>query len=225
MNRTIFSFSVIVLVLCLPLLYTTSCKKSENSNKTGKQEASAPLDFAWPPQLGQKYPNIKLVDQTGEVVELKKFKGKVIIVEPIGMNCPGCNAYAGGNKPGVGGYGGTRPQPGIKSFEEYLKQYGRVDLNHPDIAFVQLLLYDLKMGVPTAEDARKWAAHFGMDRKKNHIVLAGVKGLHGKAGYKMIPGFQLIDRNFVLQVDSTGHHPKHNPYQVLMPKVKEFLRQ
>jgi cytochrome oxidase Cu insertion factor (SCO1/SenC/PrrC family) len=40
---------------------------------------------SWPPQLGQPYPDLELVDQTGQKTRLSSFKGKVILIEPVGM--------------------------------------------------------------------------------------------------------------------------------------------
>ncbi len=41
---------------------------------------------AWPPELGKPYPDLELVDQTGKKVRLSSFKGKVLLIEPIGMS-------------------------------------------------------------------------------------------------------------------------------------------
>ncbi len=40
---------------------------------------------AWPPKVGEKFPDLKLVDQTGERVSMSSLKGKTIIVEAVGM--------------------------------------------------------------------------------------------------------------------------------------------
>lgn len=37
-----------------------------------------------------------------------------------------------------------------------------------------------------------------------------------RQSYKMVPGFHLIDRDFVLRRDSSGHHPVHNLYDDLL---------
>jgi cytochrome oxidase Cu insertion factor (SCO1/SenC/PrrC family) len=44
-------------------------------------------DFDWPPKLNEPYPDLHLIDQTGSPTRLSDFKGKVILVEPIGMPC------------------------------------------------------------------------------------------------------------------------------------------
>jgi len=40
----------------------------------------------------------------------------------------------------------------------------------------------------------------------------------------MIPGFFLIDKDFILRSDSTGHRPKHNLYTQLLPELSVLLQ-
>jgi hypothetical protein len=182
------------------------------------------LPAVWPPRVGEPYPDLELIDQTGRPVRLSSFKGSVLLIEPIGMTCPACQAFAGAHR--LGPYGGIAPQGGLPSIEELVPQYARgVSLSDDRIVFVQLLLYSMTMGAPTPEDARKWAAHFRADRAKNHIVLAGTREFIGQASYDMIPGFQLVDRNFILQVDATGHRPRHNLFTQLLPALPRLLEE
>ncbi len=174
----------------------------------------------WPPRLDQPYPDLELVDQTGAKVKLSSFKGKVIVVEPVGMNCPACQAFAGAHR--VGSFQGVAPQGGLDSFEEYAAKGG---VAMGDVIFVQLLLYSMSMQAPTLDDARAWASHFRMDRAKNRIVLAGTPPMIGQASYAMIPGFQLIDRKFVLRSDSSGHNPKHNLWNHLIPMIPRLMNE
>jgi len=46
---------------------------------------SDPLPFAWPPQVGERFPELELRDPAGNRVELASFAGKVLLIEPIGM--------------------------------------------------------------------------------------------------------------------------------------------
>ena len=183
------------------------------------------IGFVWPPVLGEPYPDVQLRDHNGKLVSLSQFEGKTIVVEPVGMSCPGCQAFAGGHH--AGGFRGVQPQPGLKSIEEYAPRYsGGVSLDDARIVFVQLLLYDMTAAqAPTIEDAMAWAEHFGTDRHPNRIVLVGDQRLIGPASYDMIPGFQLIDADFVLRSDSTGHHPRHNLYQELLPLLGDLVRE
>lgn len=43
------------------------------------------LVFAWPPTLAEPYPDLDLLDHRGELVQLSSFKGKILLIEPIGM--------------------------------------------------------------------------------------------------------------------------------------------
>jgi hypothetical protein len=182
------------------------------------------LPSMWPPKVGEPYPDLELVDQTGQLLRLSSLKGSVLLIEPVGMNCPACQSFAGAHR--LGSYEGIQPQGGLPSIEELVPQYARgVSLSDDRIVYVQLLLYSMTMEAPTPEDARKWAQHFRADRARNHIVLAGTKEFIGQASYDMIPGFQLVDRNFILRVDATGHRPQHNLFSQLLPAIPRLLEE
>lgn len=178
----------------------------------------------WPPVLNQPYPDLELIDQDGETFKLSYLKGKVIIIEPIGMNCPSCQAYSGAHD--YGAFENNPVEAHSRSFRKIFPLYAKgLKLPSKDIIFVQLLLYDMRMGKPTAEDAHKWAQHFKLYRKHNHFVTVSPHDMRSNVSYNMIPGFQLIDKNFVLRIDSTGHHPKHSLYKHLIPMTPEFVKQ
>lgn len=164
------------------------------------------------------------MDHEGKPVTLSSFKGKVILLEPIGMNCPACNAYAGGNQPGMKGFEGTAPQSELWSMEEMISKLSNVEFADPRLVHVQLLLYNMSMQGPTTEDARRWREHFKLDRFPNMVVLAGGKDMVNQASYDMIPGLQLIDKNFVLRYDASGHNPKHS-WRELFGGLREFIDQ
>lgn len=175
------------------------------------------LPYEWPPVVGNPYPDLTLVDADGRPVALSSFRGRVLLIEPVGMNCPACQAFAGGNT--RGGFGGVTPQANLASIEEYLRGAG-VDLGDERIVFVQLLLYGMDMNAPTAADAKAWRDHFGL---KGAVVLVGTPEMLGPASYNLIPGFQLVGRDFVLRADSTGHAPRDNLYETLIPAMREML--
>lgn len=181
------------------------------------------LPWAWPPVKGQPFPDIELRDHTGQLVKLSDHKGKVIVVEPIGISCPACQAFAGAHE--VGTFMGGSAQQGLGSFEELLSDYGGVRLDREDdLLYVHLLLYDMSITrAPTVEEAAAWAEHFGMDGGGNRLVLTGDARLINDASYRMIPGFYLIDREFVLRGDGTGHQPQDHPYDVVLAMVPELL--
>ncbi|MDV6032997.1 MAG: hypothetical protein F9B45_23510 [Phycisphaera sp. RhM] len=63
-----------------------------------------------------------------------------------------------------------------------------------------------------------------MDRDANQIVLRGDPSMLSRQTYEMIPGFQLIDRDFVLRSDSCGHHPHDDLYKDLLPMLRTMAR-
>ena len=176
----------------------------------------------WPPQTGETYPDLELIDQDGNQWNLSRFKGQVVLVEPIGMNCPACQSFAGAHIKGA--YGNIAPQQGLDDFEGYFNSYtGGLSLHDDGIVLVELLLYDLTMGHPTVKDAKGWADHFGMKSKNNHFVVIPAADMRNRASYDLIPGYQLIDKNFELRSDSTGHHPKDDLWRTLLPMVPKVL--
>ncbi len=185
------------------------------------REPEKPSTPEWPPKLDKPYPDLELVDQAGQKVRLSSFKGRVILVEAIGMNCSACQAFAGAHA--AGSFEGVAPQKGLASIETLFQQHAGVAFDDPRFVFVQLLLYSMTMKAPTADDARRWAEHFGMERSRDHVVLAGEPWLLGTASYDLIPGFQLIDKDFVLRSDSTGHQPRHNLVTHLLPMVGKLI--
>ena len=72
----------------------------------------------WPPKLGELMPNLKLEDHRGEEVELASLRGKVVLLEYVGMSCPACQSFSGAAK--SGSFGGVRPQSGLRSVASYL---------------------------------------------------------------------------------------------------------
>lgn len=176
---------------------------------------------AWPPQKNRSYPDLKLVDQEGNVTRLSDFKGKVILVEPIGIPCQACVAFAGGHE--FGGFEGIAPQADLESIASYAEQFGNVRLDDDRIVRVQLLLFNHAMQAPTQGDATAWAEHFQMQRSNNDVVLVGTPAMATKASREMIPGFQLIDKHFILRSDSTGHSPADDLYSELLPEIHELM--
>jgi len=81
--------------------------------------------------------------------------------------------------------------------KEIAQQYGGFDLSDERIVKVYLLLYGMDMKEPTPDDAKSWAEHYGMDRSKNEIILAGLPSMIGDESFAMIPGMQLVDRNLL----------------------------
>lgn len=181
---------------------------------------SARTRVFWPPVVNQIYPEVELSDLSGKKVKLSSYAGRVILLEPIGMSCPACQAFVGGNT--KGGMNGVSPQAGLDNVEALLSKQG-VSAADPRLVRVQLLLYGPTLNAPTLSEAQAWAKHFDFGRRSNEVLLIGDQRYINQFSYDMIPGFQLIDKNFVLRCDACGHNPKSNMYTELMPMVKKLL--
>jgi hypothetical protein len=176
----------------------------------------------WPPKVGEQYPNLDLIDQNGQRFKLFDFKGKVIVLEPTGMNCPACQALSGAEK--YGAYDNNPVQKNVQSFRDIFPYYAKgLTLPSRDVVFVQLLLYDMNLDAPRPEDAMNWARHFRLSTRDNYYVAVSPYDLRSDVSFNLIPGFHLIDRNFVLRANSSGHNPKHNLYKQLIPAVPRLV--
>ncbi len=188
-----------------------------------KYEPGKPLQ-GWPPVVGQFYPNFVLRDQTGQATAISDFRGKVVLLEVVGLTCRACHAFAGGNEAGMGRFRGIEPQQGLGSIERYVQGYAKLSLDHPDIVFVQLVLYGMDgRSPPSEEDARAWARHFGMDRQQNEVVLIGDQRFISPETKKLIPGFHLIDQNGILRAMSSND-PRHDRVTSLLPKLASLVK-
>ncbi len=181
-----------------------------------------PFEF-WPPVDGERYPDLVLEDSNGQLVRLSDHAGKVILVELVAVPCHGCQAFAGGNQ--YGGFAEMGVQADLDSIHHYAKEYASIDLKSTDdVLFVQLLLYGKGMGAPTPEETKGWAEHFHMSDSPHELVLRGDPSMVNQTTYNMIPGFHLIDRDFILRSDSCGHNPKADLYSELLPTLKTLAR-
>ena len=221
--------SAVVLALGIMALVLAGCPDRAGSGQAGSDpsgsvSADAPPQ-PWPPVKGQTYPDLELEEAGGGTLRLSSLRGKVVLVEPIGVACPACNAYAGAEEKGA--FRGSGVQQGLGSLEKHLQDIAQVRLDaEPDLVLVQLLLFDGSSSVgraPTSEDARAWADHFGFAGRANVKVLRGTTALADQAGYAMVPGFQLIDRQGVLRYDGSGHHPQDDPYDTVLASVPALL--
>lgn len=190
------------------------------TSAVGLRRAEPVVKGTWPPVSGEKFPDMILNDQNGQRTRLSEFAGKIILVEYAAIPCKGCQAFAGGKE--HGGFGGFQVQPGLESVEYYARKFADVQLGSDQVVFVQVLLYGEDLSSPTAIEVAQWAEHFGMDRDENKIVLQGDPSMLGPQTYDMIPGFQLIDRDFKLRSDSCGHHPKDDLYRHLLPLLGQL---
>lgn len=177
-----------------------------------------PKMTAWPPLLDNVFPTLTVTDQDGQTFPLSGLRGNLIIVQNVGLGDAASQAYAGAAE--KGGFMGVPVDPrGPKDFRQSLREQG-VDWPGTDVVYVQILLYGkTKRDLPTAEDARKWAAHFDMRKERGEFVVVNSYDLRNQATFARVPGFQLVDRNFVTRIDATGTNPVHGVNEHLIPFI------
>ena len=175
----------------------------------------------WPPAKNRTYPDLVLLDQNGRELRLSHLRGRVILLEPIGMSCPACIAFSGGQ--GTAPFAGVSPQPNLKSIDEYVREFAGISLDDPRIVHVQVVLFNHKLEAPSPLEVRAWAQHFGYDRAQNHIVLTGTPELATRASREIVPGFHLIDQHFLLRASSSGDQPQDNLYTELLPLLGKLV--
>ena len=230
-----FQFILCATLMAGPMLYVVMTQPGSplSTPKTGWERkaalettqrmsrlASQPNQIPnWPPVDGQRFPEVELFDHHGQPFDLSSLRGKPTVIEFISMSCAGCQAFAGGNQ--FGPYGDLAVQPNLESFDKHFQQYAGFDLHSGDVNYVVAVVYNDKLTTPTPEDLNQWRNHFQLNQHNTHII-SGQKLASGKT-FKMIPGFMLLDKNQVVQFDSTGHQPKHNLYSELLPAVSKML--
>lgn len=175
----------------------------------------------WPPQLNQRYPNLELTNTDGRKIQLSQYAGRIILLEPIGMSCPACQAFVGAAQKGA--FHGGSAQAGLPSIDTSLQQYG-ISSTDTRLLRIHLLLYSPEMTAPNLQQAKEWSKHFNFGNRANEIVLFADQSYIGNAAYNLIPGFQLIDKSFVLRCDATGHRPPNDLYRDLLPLLKNLLQ-
>ncbi len=180
----------------------------------------------WPAVEGQAYPDLALSRLDGSAMQMSSLAGKPLLIEYIGIPCAGCQAFLGGNRPGVGGFGGCQPQGGLEAVTDYLPRYGNgLAIDDERFTFVAIILYGTMTSAPTLADARAFAEHFALVAKPNHVVLFGDARYVSPATFALIPGFQVVDADFVLRSDATGHHPARNFWDHTFPLLAELVGQ
>jgi len=179
---------------------------------------------SWPPVESRLYPDMELYNQDGKLTRLSDFSGNVIIVQPVAMSCPLSQAYSGANKKGKTAFKECFPNNSVIDFPTRMQEYTGISMNTPGLVFVQILLYNLRNEPPSIEDARQWANHFDLRTSNNQYVLVATPEMVTRKSALLIPGFQLIDRSFILCSDSSGILPKRNLYLHFFPTLQNVLQ-
>ncbi len=181
----------------------------------GFNEVRLGLFADWPPRFGRPFPDIAMVDAGGGRFRISDLAGKVVAVHAAAMSSPAASAFAGGQA--LGGFGGVRPQVGLRSLEFYLARNGGIAPGDPRAVVLHLLLYDAEGGAPDAEDAARWAAHFRLAGRPNAVVAAPARDLRGRASAGILPGVYLLDRGGFVRYEAAGRAPRHDLLREMLP--------
>ena len=182
------------------------------------------FERGWPPELGEPYPAINMINYDGREFRVADFEGRVVLLGLVSMDSPVSNAYAGGGY--KGGLGGVMPQPGLGSLDDYLQKHaGGLTPDYSDLVVVHLLIYDEDRSAPNVDDAKRWAEHFDLSGRQNVYVAVARRDLRSQASAAMTPGFQLVDKNAILRADSTGFEPRHDLFGELLPEIPNLMRE
>ena len=177
----------------------------------------------WPPEIREAYPDLTLFDESGSEVKLSDFRGRVLLVEPVRMSCPASQSFNGAQ--GRGSYGAVLPQSGIPELERLLQMYSGSSIRpNSELRVIEIVFFNMENRPPTPEDLREWNKHFQL-HKRNILVLGALPKFVDEDAKSMVPGFQLIDKNFVLRADSTGSAQKSDLYKELFPMIPKLLRE
>ncbi len=185
------------------------------------------LPEIWPPKMNNVYPDFAMIDQEGREFLLSSLKGKVIIVEYIDISSPVSQAQSGARK--FGAYyaaSSSDIDEYAKPFAEVLKKNtsGSIVLPNDNIIELKIIIYGEGGGAGTRDDAQQWAQHFNLKKSDNVIVAVTKNDFRGKESDVIISGFQLLDKNMLLRVDSSGATPKHSLAMTLVPLVPKLIR-
>ena len=192
--------------------------------ETGQTNVNLP--DPWPAVMNKPYPEIKLFDQKGQAFSLSSLKGKVVILEFIDISSPVSQAQSGARAVGAYPFKSQDVDQYARPFSDVLKKNTdeKLTLPHDHIVELKIIVYGEGNAQGSRDDAQNWAEHFGFKRSDNVIVAVPEKDLRGKKSDSLIGGFQLVDRNMILRVDSAGKTPKHNLQMTLAPLVPKLIR-
>ncbi|MCB1784549.1 MAG: hypothetical protein KDI13_11220 [Alphaproteobacteria bacterium] len=227
--KVLFVTLLLLVLLAIAALEATKKPPEEiarmvEAAKLSRQNVSN-LPRPWPPEMNSGYPDFDLIDQEGTKFSLSALKGRVVLVEYVDMASPISQAAAGAKEKGVFGAENQSFDPYILTPEVFVPKLtdGKVTLPTAKFLIVSILIKNAAGMPATQEDAKNWAAHFGLTKDAFHIVAVPEKDMRGKGTDGLLTGFQLVDKNFLLRVDSAGPMPKHNLDLTLVPMIPKLM--
>lgn len=228
-------FTILIFLILVSLLFLAGVNKTpEERNKYVKEKVLASLGVEvnenyptpWPPMMNSTYPDYELIDQEGKQFKISDFKGKIIILEMVDMSSPISQAYSNAAENGI--FGVTDKYDNFsKPIEKMLSDYTNGDTILPlsTVEVIKVIMRTQNDQQPKPKDAEEWAAFFKLKKENNVIVAVPVKDMRGKETDKITPGYQLIDSEMMLRVDSAGITPKHNLEMTLVPLLPKLIGQ
>ena len=187
------------------------------------------LPEIWPANMNEPYPNVDLLDKDGKRFTLSGLKGRVVILEFIDISSPISQGQSGAAV--TGAYHGSTTSQEVDEyalpFSDVVKKSLNAGFNLPNNNIIELkiIVYGAAGSQATVNDAQNWANHFALGAAGSNIIVAVTeKDFRSKRSDSVVGGFQLLDRNLLLRVDSAGPKPKHNLSMTLLPLVPKLIR-
>lgn len=188
-------------------------------------EVKNPEGYDWPPKMNKLYPDLDLLDKEGRSFKISDLKGYVVVMSYVDMSSPTCQAQAGAAA--AGKFGTTIDVDKYSEpFTETLRKNSLEGFTLPNdgVLEIYVLIYNQDGSQPSLDSADEWSGHFNLDLSKGVIVAVPKKSMQNKRTDSVICGYQLIDKNRMLRVDSAGPEPKHNLKMTLVPLLPKLLR-
>ncbi len=215
-RKVLVNLSCLVLIIFLTL-YIVVANRFLSLDNYG---LSGP--FIYP--LGKTFPDIEITDHLGNKRHLSSFKGKPIIIELSAFSCPATQAFSGAHK--YGSFENIEPQYGLPSIPVVFANSGdKTYIQNLDIEYIQLLVFNTNMTLPTVAEAKSWYEHFHFDKIPNHHVYIAPKEFAVNEMQPRIPGFYLIDKNFKLRLQIVRPEDHALILTKLMPSLAALIRE
>ncbi len=231
-----------LLLVCLVFLFIIAYFQIESSTKSPEEvakileaqrkqfEAMAQgrpvnenLPSAWPPEMNQEYPDFNLIDQDGRRFNFHALRGKIIVLEYVDFSSQISQSQSGSGAFGSYGNYNVKVDEYSLPFADSLKKNHVNSIKFPDddVISLKIIVYG-DADQATIEDAENWAKHFDLKAEARHIVAVAEKDIRDETTKTMIGGFQLLDKQLRLRVDSSGPAPKHNLNMTMIPLFEKL---
>ncbi len=226
--KNLFLLLVALIFMSLYITDMAAPKKTDNPLNLpaapSKDQLAANLPKPWPPKMNETYPDLALVDSNGRNFNMSDMVGQVLLVEYIDITSPISQAQSGAAN--AGAYEGQEVDKVAYDFKTmlYKNTTPPMEWPHDNVVLLQILVFNANGAQTSVDDAAGWSEHFGFGDDDSVIVAVPQKDIRGTELNNMIGGYQLVDKNLNLRVDSSGPAPKHNLRMTLAPMVTKLTR-